>query len=131
MTDPALLAQWLAENNFEPTVGHKFQFNTKPKIKLDFDGNIYCEVLELIPCKRIVYSWKGGPGDGRITLDSIVTWTLTEKDGGTELTLVHAGFKGGFKSYISYLIMNKGWSIILKKRLPQKISNHQHETAHA
>jgi uncharacterized protein YndB with AHSA1/START domain len=114
LTIPELLAQWLMESDFQPVVGHKFMFNTKPKVKLGFDGMIYCEVLEVNPIKKLVYSWKGGPGKGKITLDSVVTWTLVPKDNGTELQLVHAGFTG-VKNYISYLIMNKGWEKIIKR----------------
>ena len=114
LTTPELLAQWLMESDFQPVVGHQFTFNTKPKIKLGFDGMIYCEVLEIIPLKKLVYSWKGGPGNGKITLDSIVTWTLTPASNGTTLQLVHSGFNG-MKNYISYLIMNKGWNKIVKR----------------
>lgn len=114
LTTPELLAQWLMESDFQPILGHKFTFNTKPKIKLGFDGMIYCEVLEIIPLKKLVYSWKGGPGNGKITLDSVVTWTLTPTRDGTTLELVHSGFKG-MKNYISYLIMDKGWNKIVKR----------------
>src|SRR3954465_7837136 len=91
LTNPEQLKEWLMENDFQPVVGHKFRFNTKPKIKIGFDGIVYCEVLELIPIQRLVYSWKGGPGDGRMTLDSLVIWTLKPVNGGTELTLEHKG----------------------------------------
>ena len=125
LTDPVLLKEWLTENNFKAEIGHAFQFKTKAKP--GFDGNIYCEVLELIPRKRLSYSWKGGPGNGKVTLDSVVTWTLTEKDGGTELLLEHTGFNG-IGNFITYLIMNKGWSVILKKRLSKILTDH-HEVA--
>jgi uncharacterized protein YndB with AHSA1/START domain len=121
LTDPELLAQWLMESNFRPIVGHKFNFNTRPKIKLGFDGNIYCEVLAVEPKRLLSYSWRGGPGKGKITLDSVVTWTLTPKNNGTELQLIHSGFKG-FGNYITYLVMNKGWIKIIK-RFSQKLQN--------
>ena len=114
------------ENNFKPIVGHQFQFKTKARLNVGFDGNIFCEVLEVTPCKRLSYSWKGGPGKGKITLDSVVSWTLTEKSGGTMLLLEHTGFKG-VRNYISYLMMNKGWSIILKSRLTQKLTKEKNE----
>ena len=55
LTDPELLAQWLMPNDFKPEVGHKFQFGAKPKFPLGFDGRIYCEVLEIIPLKRLSF----------------------------------------------------------------------------
>lgn len=79
LTNPALLSQWLMENDFKAVVGHRFQFKSTPKVKIGFDGIIYCEVLEVVPYERLSYSWKGGPGNGKITLDSIVTWTLVPR----------------------------------------------------
>ena len=115
LTKPELLSQWLMESDFQPVVGHQFMFNTKPKVKVGFDGLIYCEVLKVEPISLLSYSWKGGPGKGKITLDSVVTWKLTPKENGTELVLEHTGFNG-FKNLLSYLIMNKGWEKI-KSRL--------------
>lgn len=121
LTKPELLSQWLMESDFKALVGHKFMFNTKPKVKVGFDGMIYCEVLKVEPITLLSYSWKGGPGKGKITLDSVVTWTLTQKNDGTELMLEHTGFVG-FKNLLSYLIMNKGWEKI-KSRLDKQLDN--------
>lgn len=128
LTDSELLSQWLMKNDFKPIEGHEFQFKTKPKIKMGFDGNIYCKVLEVKPTERLSYSWKGGPGNGKINLDSKVTWTLTPKDDGTELLLEHTGFKG-WENYLPYLAMNKGWGSKVKKRLMNVINSQQNETA--
>ena len=121
LTKPELHSQWLMESDFQPVVGHLFMFNTKPKVKVGFDGLIYCEVLKVEPIILLSYSWKGGPGKGKITLDSVVTWTLTPKGEGTELVLEHTGFVG-FKNLLSYLIMNKGWEKI-KSRLEKILDN--------
>jgi uncharacterized protein YndB with AHSA1/START domain len=118
LTKPELLAQWLMPNDFKPIVGHKFQLSAKPKLKFDFDGKIYCEVLEIVPYKRLVYSWKGGLSKESPSLDSIVIWTLTPNDNGTILTLEHKGFKG-MKNYLAYIIMNKGWVKIGKRLFKQ------------
>jgi len=122
LTKQELLEKWLMENDFKPIVGHRFQFNTKPKVKFGFDGIVYCEVLEVVPFQKLSYSWKGGPGKGKIVLDSIVTWTLTPKDNGTELILDHKGF-AGWKNFIAYMVMNSGWKIHVKKRLDNLINN--------
>ena len=116
LTDADLLSQWLMENDFKPIVGHRFQFKTYPRVKIGFDGIVFCEVLTVEPLKKLSYSWRGGQGNGKITLHSVVTWTLLPKDGGTELVLEHTGFKG-LKNYLSYFIMNKGWAIKVKNRL--------------
>jgi len=107
------------ESDFQAVVGYNFMFNTKLKVKVGFDGLIYCEVLKVEPITKLSYSWKGGPGKGKITLDSVVTWTLIPKDNGTELVLEHTGFVG-FKNLLSYLIMNKGWEKI-KSRLDKEL----------
>lgn len=116
LTKPELIAMWLMENDFQPIVGHKFQFKAKPIFKLKFDGNIFCEVLEVVPHERLTYSWKGGTDPENPRLNSIVTWTLTTKDNGTELKLEHKGFEG-MKNYAAYLIMGKGWQKIAKRFL--------------
>lgn len=92
LTKPELMAQWLMKNDFQPIVGLDFQFRTNPIPSLDFDGIFYCKVLAVVPFEKLSYSWKSGPGDGKITLDSIVTWKLSAKDNGAELSLEHSGF---------------------------------------
>lgn len=49
LTDPALISQWLMPNDFQPVVGHRFNFRTKPQG--DWDGVVDCEVLEIMPAK--------------------------------------------------------------------------------
>jgi len=108
LTDSELLAEWLMKNNFRPEAGYEFRFETKPLPNFNFDGIVYCKVLEIVPCSKLSYSWKGGPGDGTITLDSIVEWTLAAKDGGTELLLQHHGFKNEANAAI-FAVMDEGW----------------------
>jgi uncharacterized protein YndB with AHSA1/START domain len=106
LTNAELISQWLMPNDFQPIVGHDFTFRIKPIPEFDFDGIIYCKVLELIPLKKLVYSWKGGPGDGKINLDSVVTWKLVEKGDETELFLEHSGLMENINIYNA---MNAGW----------------------
>lgn len=108
LTKAELLALWLMPNDFEPRVGHKFRFRTKPKKKAGFDGTVYCEVLEVVPCEKLVYSWKGGLSGESPALDSTVIWTLAPCEAGTVLQLEHSGFRG-LKNYLAYVIMNLGW----------------------
>lgn len=92
LTKPELMELWLMKNDFQPIIGFDFQFQTKPIPSLDFDGICYCRVLEIVPFKKLSYSWKCGPGEGKITLDSVVEWKLEPTDKGTELFLEHSGF---------------------------------------
>ncbi len=107
LTKSELLAQWLMPNDFKPVQGHEFTFRVNPMPAYQFDGIVYCRVLELEPCKKLVYSWKGGPEKGKINLDTIVEWTLSEKDGGTEVLLKHTGFRDENLSIMG--IMDTGW----------------------
>ena len=108
LTTAELMQQWLMPNNFMPILGYDFEFRIKPVPQLDIDGIIYCKVLEIVPCERLSYSWKSGPGNGQITLDSVVFWTLTPQDNGTALVLEHSGFKEIENSTL-YAAMNDGW----------------------
>ena len=83
---------------------------------MGFDGIVYCEVLEVVPFRRLRYSWRGGPGKGKITLDSMVTWTLTQAGTGTDLVLEHTGFRG-VKNFLAWYFMNAGWGSKIRKRL--------------
>jgi uncharacterized protein YndB with AHSA1/START domain len=108
LTKSELMEQWLMPNDFMPIIGYDFEFRTKPKPEVEFDGIFYCKVLEIIPFKKLSYSWKGGPGNNQITLDSFVEWTLQAKDNGTELSLLHSGFKE-IENFALYNAMNDGW----------------------
>jgi len=92
LTNSELMAQWLMKNDFQPVIGHEFQFRAGPVPSMDFDGIFYCKVLAIDPLKSLSYSWNCGPGDGKITLESVVTWRLEAKDNGTEVFLDHRGF---------------------------------------
>jgi uncharacterized protein YndB with AHSA1/START domain len=108
LTEPALLERWLMPNDIAPVVGHKFNFHTKPAG--DWDGTVYCEVLTVNPEKRLAFSWKGGAdankGYGHI-LNTVLTFTLSEKTGGTLLLLEHSGF--GEQDEFAFTTMSGGW----------------------
>jgi uncharacterized protein YndB with AHSA1/START domain len=115
LTDPELVSQWLMKNDFLPIVGHKFQFHSRPLPKMGWDGIVYCEVLEVVPHKKLVYTWKGGPRPGVISLDTLLTWTLSSENGGTKMVLEHSGFKG-WKNYLSSIFMERGWKKGITRR---------------
>ncbi len=92
LTNAGLMELWLMKNDFIPVEGHEFTFRSKPVPSLDFDGIVYCKVLEIVPFERLSYSWKIGPGDGTTNVDSVVRWQLQPKDNGTELILNHSDF---------------------------------------
>jgi len=107
LTKPELLEQWLMKSNFEPVAGRKFQFINKDKI------DAYCQVLEVIPPSLLSYSWRKGISENEITVDSVVTWTLIDKNGGTELKLVH----NGFQLLDDAIKHEKGWDYCMNRMM--------------
>ncbi len=115
LTKAELIEKWLMLNNFELKMGHEFRFKTNPIPSLGLDGNFYCKVLEIVPLKKLVYSWKGGLSEKNPTLETIVEWTLEAKESGTELSLAHTGFKEGNSSILA--AMFDGWDKNIQKML--------------
>jgi uncharacterized protein YndB with AHSA1/START domain len=92
LTNADLIELWLSKSDFKPVVGHKFQFTDCCKTENDETHYTFCQVLEIIPQKLLSYSWQKGRTEKDISLESVVTWKLTGKNGGTELQLHHNGF---------------------------------------
>jgi uncharacterized protein YndB with AHSA1/START domain len=84
LTESSLVGQWLMKNDFEPAVGHKFQFRADPVP--NWNGVIDCEVLIVDPLKQLSYSW------GAFGLGTVVLFTLTPAEGGTHLRMEQSGF---------------------------------------
>jgi len=115
LTSAQLIARWLMPNDFEPVVGKRFNFTTKPIG--DWDGVVHCEVLEVVPLQRLVHSWTGGSDDNDkygTRLDSVVTWTLTPVPGGTRVRMVHDRFRSP-RNDAAYPEMTRGWNTVLPR----------------
>jgi len=90
LTEPELVAAWLAPNDIRADLGHRFQVETTAEP--GSAGAVQCEVLAIEPDRSISYSWREAREEGP-ALDSRVTWIITPTfDGGTHLRLVHDGF---------------------------------------
>jgi len=109
LTDSAALGEWLMENDFEPHVGHRFQFHTEPAP--GFDGVVNCQVLAVDEPRRLSYSWRGGP------IDTILTFTLESVPEGTRLHVEQTGFFGLKAVVVSY-ILGTGFKTMYDKKLP-------------
>ena len=80
LTQPHLIEEWLMKNDFKPVVDHRFS------LRADW-GAVDCQVMAVEPNKTLSYTW------GALGLESVVTWTLTAKNGGTHLRMEQLGFR--------------------------------------
>lgn len=121
LTDPDALAEWLMPNNFEPTVGHVFRFHVDPMP--GFSGINECEVLEVDPEHRLVYTWTALPKDENAARPPPmrVEWTLEPVDEGTRLVLVQTGIEA--LNLWWRFSMSMGWNRMLGKLLPRVLDN--------
>lgn len=131
--DPEILARWLSPGPFEVVraevderVGGRFAIWHGQG---DEDaGGFECELLEVVPGRRIVFRWgfvgpqrKEGP-----TFDSVLTVTLAEAVGGTTaLTLEHERLED-LASAMTEVADNvaPGWEVVLDKLSSVLSSSH-------
>jgi uncharacterized protein YndB with AHSA1/START domain len=86
LTQPHLIEEWLMKSDFAPRVGHHFN------LRGDWGGVLDCEVLAIEPDKTLSYTWNFAHDDPAYNLQSVVTFTLTPTDTGTQLRMEQAGF---------------------------------------
>lgn len=84
--DPDLLAAWLMRNNFSGNVGEPFQFFARPSN--DWDGVLYCKLVEFDPPHKVAYTWDANDIDG----ETLVVIELFEEADGTRIRLIHTNF---------------------------------------
>jgi uncharacterized protein YndB with AHSA1/START domain len=121
ITDPVAIADWLMPNDFRPVVGHRFRFTAPPQP--GWDGIVDCEVREVDPPRRLVYTWVSKSNG----VDTVVTWTLEPVAGGTRLRLDHTGFRGA-RSIIVSFILGSGWKGIVRKGILTVVERYSGDT---
>jgi uncharacterized protein YndB with AHSA1/START domain len=99
LTEGPLIEEWLMKNDFQPVVGHRFNFRATPMP--NWNGVIDCEVLVVEPNSRLSYSW------GSLGLMNVVTWTLTPTKGGTHVRMEQSGFRS--EEDANYKGASYGW----------------------
>ena len=100
LTQSPLIEEWLMKNDFQPTVGHRFNFRSTPMP--GWDGVIACEVLAIEPNSRLSYSW------GTMGMVSMVAWTLTPTKDGTHVRMEQTGFRS--EQDAAYRGATYGWT---------------------
>lgn len=110
LTTPHLVQEWLMENTFVAEEGQRFTFRAKPVP--GWSGVTNCVVLTVDEPKMLSYTW----GDGTESdsgLKTVVTWTLTPKDGGTHVRMEQSGFRP--EDDRGYQGMGAGWPRIVER----------------
>ena len=103
LTEGKLINEWMMENDFQPVVGHRFAFRSKPVP--NWNGVIECEVLAVEPTSKLSYSW------GTMGMVSVVVWTLAATEGGTHLRIEQSGFSSD--QDVAYKGATYGWTKFL------------------
>jgi uncharacterized protein YndB with AHSA1/START domain len=91
LTQAPLIEEWLMKNDFQPVVGHRFNFRATPMPY--WNGVTDCEVLVVEPYERLSYSWNASGQEAAGGLKTVVTWTLTPVKGGVLVRMEQSGFR--------------------------------------
>jgi uncharacterized protein YndB with AHSA1/START domain len=86
LTQPHLIAEWLMQNDFEPTVGRDFKLRVESQ---QWSGIVDCKVLVVEPNRKLAYNWNS------MGLETVVTFTLTPTANGVQLRMEQSGFRPG------------------------------------
>jgi uncharacterized protein YndB with AHSA1/START domain len=100
LTQGPLIEEWLMKNDFQPVVGHAFNFRSTPVP--GWNGIIDSQVLLIEPNSRLSYSWS------TMGMNSVVTWTLTPTGAGTHVRMEQTGFRS--EQDAAYKGATYGWT---------------------
>lgn len=122
ITDENQMLQWFfgEMSSFKPVVGFKTKFNVRNN---ETDYLHAWEVLEVLPGKKIVYSWKYPNYKG----DSFVSWELFEENDSVLLKFTHTGIETFPKDNpdFSRESCSAGWNYFIGNRLKQFIERNK------
>lgn len=117
LTQSELIAEWLMKNDFVAEMGRRFTVRTTARP--GWSGIANCEVLTVEKPRLLAYRW----GDGTESdsgLTTLVTWTLTPRNGGTLLRMEQSGFRP--QDGVANKRMNARWRHALE-RLDQVVGD--------
>lgn len=117
LTEPELMKKWYFDIiGFEPKVGCKFHFEGGEKDKRYMH---LCEVLEVIPEKKLKYTWTYEGYEGL----SFVTFELSSLGEKTKVTLTHEGLETF--THPDFIRENfvGGWEYLIHTSLKEYLEN--------
>jgi uncharacterized protein YndB with AHSA1/START domain len=118
ITDKEAMKRWYFElEEFKPEAGFEFRFSVEHE---GFTYAHHCKVLEVIPGKKLVHSWRYEGYEG----DSQVTWELFAEGNQTRLKLTHQGLES-FPKTPAFARTNfeRGWTQIVGSSLKDFVEN--------
>jgi uncharacterized protein YndB with AHSA1/START domain len=71
LTQGPLIEEWLMKNDFQPVVGHEFNFRAAPMPH--WNGVTDCQVLVVELNERLSYSWNASGEEAAKGLKTVVT----------------------------------------------------------
>lgn len=110
------MAKWYFDlKEFKAEVGFEFTFEGGPSPEKQYIH--LCKVTEVIPNKKLTYSWKYNGYEG----NSFVTFELFEEGNATRLKLTHTGLETFPKDNKDFAKTNfdAGWESILGRSLKE------------
>lgn len=117
ITEKELMKKWYFDvSDFEPKVGWEFQFEGGEEDKRYLH---LCEVIEVIPLKKLKYSWRY---EGHAGL-SYVTFQLQPIGSKTKLTLTHEGLETFAHLDFSKKNFMGGWKYLIHESLKEFLEN--------
>ena len=118
ITDVEEMRRWYFDlKEFKPEVGFEFRFTVEHE---GFTYEHQCKIKEVIPGKKLVYSWRYEGHEG----DSLVTFELFADGGKTRLKLTHEGLET-FPKTPSFARKNfmEGWTQIIGSSLKEFVES--------
>ncbi len=117
ITEKELMKKWYFDiSDFKPQVGCKFQFEGGQE---DKRYTHLCEVLEVIPYKKLKYSWKY---EGYVGL-SFVTFELSAVGDKTSVKLIHEGLETFTNPDFIRENFIGGWKYLIHESLKEYLEN--------
>ncbi|HEV7781942.1 MAG TPA: SRPBCC domain-containing protein [Chitinophagaceae bacterium] len=120
ITDKDEMKKWYFDlDAFKAEVGFNFQFTGQGS-----KGEKYlhlCEVMEVVPQEKLVYSWRYDGLEG----NSFVTFELSPEGNKTKLKLTHAGLETFPQPNSDFAKESfaKGWTELIGTLLPKYLEN--------
>ena len=115
LTDKEKMRKWYFDmDDFKAVPGFAFRFSAKTEKDIIYVH--HCVVTEVIPGKKLAYSWRyeGYPGNSHQSFE------LSEESGGVGLKLTHSGLESFADNGPDFAVSSfqEGWNYILGKSLP-------------